>query len=46
MLGETIMTQLLSNSITHIDLNQFVKGMYLITVHSGDETVSKKFFIR
>jgi hypothetical protein len=46
MLGQTMVKQGLSNRATHIDLNQFGKGIYLVTVQRGEEVFSKKVSFR
>jgi len=46
MLGQTMLTQILSNNTTSLDLNQFGAGVYVVTIHRGDESFSKKIFSR
>lgn len=46
MLGQTMVMQSLSNSITRLDLNRFGKGVYVVTIHRGDERFSKNVFSR
>ncbi|HYV94516.1 MAG TPA: T9SS type A sorting domain-containing protein [Chitinophagales bacterium] len=46
MLGETVINQPLTDRNTRIDLNQFAKGIYLVTVQRGGEIFSKKISFR
>ena len=46
MLGETIIRQTLTNRTTRIDLNQYAKGIYLVSVQRGAESFSKKISLR
>jgi len=46
MLGETVIEQTLTDGSTRIDLNQFAKGIYLVTVQRGSEIFSKKISFR
>ena len=45
-LGQTVMSQPITNKLTQVDLNQFAKGIYLVTVNRGEESFSKKVSFR
>jgi hypothetical protein len=45
-LGQTLATQPLNSNLTHIDINQFGKGIYVITIQRGDEVFSKKISLQ
>lgn len=46
MIGDVLLKQDLSNRISRIDLNQFPKGIYLLSVQRGDEIFTKKISFR
>lgn len=46
MLGETVVKQVLTDRSTLLDLNQFAKGIYLVTIQRGGEIFSKKISFR
>jgi hypothetical protein len=46
MLGQTMVNQVLNNRSSRFDLNQFGKGIYMVTVQRGDEVFSKKVSFR
>lgn len=46
MVGKTIIRQPLTDRTTRIDLNQYSKGIYLISVDRGNERFSKKISFR
>ncbi len=46
MLGDVIIKEPLSNNITRLDLNQYAKGIYLVTVQRGDEILTRKISLR
>ena len=46
LIGQTLITEPLKNSLTQIDLNQFGKGIYVVIIHRGEEVFSKKVSFR
>ena len=46
MLGQTVINSALSDVITRIDLNQYGKGIYMVTIQRGEESFSKKVSFR
>ncbi|MFI5135197.1 MAG: T9SS type A sorting domain-containing protein, partial [Chitinophagales bacterium] len=46
MMGQRVIDQPLTDKITRIDLNQFGKGLYVVTIQRGAEQYSKKVSFR
>jgi len=46
MMGQQVVNQPLTDKISRIDLNQFGKGLYVVTIHRGGEQFSKKVSFR
>ncbi len=46
VLGQTVLTQSLNAQINRIDLNDFGKGIYMVTIQRGDEHFARKVSFR
>jgi len=46
MIGQTMVKQVITDRNTKIDLNNFGKGIYMVTINRGDEVFSKKISFR
>ena len=46
LIGQIVATQSLNNGTTLIDLHPFGEGIYIITIHHGSESFSRKVSFR
>jgi hypothetical protein len=46
MAGQEVLTQAINNTIELIDLNELSSGIYMVTVNSDQETITKKIYKR